>query len=84
MNNQTLPLPNPGDWCTIGGAATLLKLSRRTVERMVADGRLTGYRPYGAPDRVASKLLWLPEVRELAAALERVRAAGTRAIGTAG
>lgn len=84
MNNQTLPLPNPGDWCTIAGAARLLKLSRRTVERMVADGRLTGYLPYGAPDRVASRILWLPEVRELAAALERVRSAGTRATGVRG
>lgn len=79
MNNQTLPLPNIGDWCTIAGAARVLKKSRRTVERMVANGQLVGYLPFGATDRVASRLLWRADVDELAAALERVRKAGTRA-----
>jgi excisionase family DNA binding protein len=73
MNAQTLPLPNPGDWCAIAGAAKRLKCSRRTVERMVSDGRLIGYWPEGAPTRAASALLWKPDVIELADALERVR-----------
>jgi|SRR5215207_8573699 len=73
MNAQTLPLPNIGDWCAIAGAARRLKCSRRTVERMVADGRLTGYWPEGAPKRAASALLWKPQVLELAEALARVR-----------
>jgi excisionase family DNA binding protein len=75
MNNQTLPLPNPGDWCAVAGAAQLLGVSRRTVERMIVDGRLVGYVPYGGSRRVASQILWMHEVRDLAAALARVRRA---------
>jgi excisionase family DNA binding protein len=81
MNEQTLPLPNIGDWCTVGGAARIMKKSRRTVERMVADGSLRGYLPFGAPDRIASRLLWRADVDELAAALERLRGARLRAGG---
>jgi excisionase family DNA binding protein len=73
MNAQTLPLPNVGDWCAIAGAAARLKVSRRTVERMVLDGRLTGYWPEGAPHRTAAALLWKPQVIELAEALAKVR-----------
>jgi hypothetical protein len=73
MNDQTLPLPNPGDWCSIRGAARILKLSRRTVERYVALNQLTGYLPFGAPDRIASRILWRPDVDELAKALDRTR-----------
>jgi excisionase family DNA binding protein len=73
MNAQTLPLPNPGDWCAIAGAARRLKVSRRTVERMVMDGRLTGYWPEGAAERPAGAMLWKPQVVELADALNRVR-----------
>lgn len=73
MNAQTLPLPNPGDWCAIAGAARRLKVSRRTVERMVLDGRLTGYWPEGATRRTAAAMLWLPQVVELADALAKVR-----------
>lgn len=84
MNNQTLPLPNPGDWCSIAGAARILKKSRRTVERMVANGQLVGYLPFGAPDRIASRMLWRPDVDELGVALERVRGARLRAGGDRG
>jgi excisionase family DNA binding protein len=76
MNNQTLPLPNPGDWCSIAGAARLLRVSRRTVERMIVDGRLTGYTPYGGSHRASAKLLWMHEVRQLSEALSRVRRPG--------
>jgi excisionase family DNA binding protein len=76
MNNQTLPLPNPGDWCSIAGAARLLSVSRRTVERMILDGRLTGYTPYGGSHRVSGKVLWMAEVRQLSEALARVRRPG--------
>jgi excisionase family DNA binding protein len=73
MDAQTLPLPNPGDWLTIAGAMRRLHVSRRTVERMVHDGRLTGYYLEGSPRRVASAVLWRAEVMALAEALARVR-----------
>lgn len=79
MDNQTLPLPNPGDWLTVGAAATRLRKSRRTVERYVALGTLTGYWPEGAVKRAGSAMLWRPQVLELAAALDKVRGAGARA-----
>jgi len=73
MNAPMLPLPNPEDWCAVAGAATRLKCSPRTVERMVIDGRLTGYWAEGALPRPYSAMLWKPQVIELADALERVR-----------
>lgn len=77
MNDQTLPLPNPGDWCTIDGAAEITGRSRRTIARWVDLGTLTGYRIHGAGRRHV--ILWVPEVRELAASLERVRKGRARA-----
>lgn len=70
---QTLSLPNIGDWATIDGAARLLGRDERTIRRMIEDGRLTRYRPYGAPDRTAACLVWIPEARELRDALKRAR-----------
>lgn len=77
MNDQTLPLPNPGDWCTIDGAAEITGKSRRTIARYVELGTLTGYKIHGAGTRGA--LLWVPEVRALAGAVERVRRGRVRA-----
>jgi excisionase family DNA binding protein len=79
MNYQTLPLPNPEDWITVYGAAPILRTSVRTVVRMVQDGRLTGYRIAGAPDRPASRILWRPQVVELAEAMRRVSSDRARA-----
>lgn len=59
---QTLPLPNPGDWVTTEGAAWLLGVSRRTVERMAAAGTLTAYRPGAGPIERPPAMFWLPEV----------------------
>lgn len=73
MNVQTLPFPNPGDWATKSGAATLLDVSLVTLNRMIADGRLTAYAPLGA--RGDQHLLWVPEVIELVAARRRVATA---------
>lgn len=73
MDNQTLPLPNPGDWLAIAGAAEHLAVSRRTVERMIEDGRLTGYWIEGARDRTAAAMLWRADVERLREALKRVR-----------
>jgi hypothetical protein len=75
MNQQVLPLPNPQDWATKAGAATLLDVNLRTIDRMIEDGRLTAHAPIGA--RNAERLLWVPEVVELVNA--RRRAAPTDA-----
>lgn len=62
---QTLPLPNPGDWITTKGAAFLLGVSRRTVERLAEKGALTPYRPYGALGEVTPVLFWREQVNEV-------------------
>ena len=66
MNQQTLPIPNPQDWCTWAYAAHRLGVARQTVVNMVGDGRLTEYRNHGG-----APMLWLPELEELAAARKR-------------
>lgn len=76
MNNQTLPLPNPGDWITTMGAAFLLGVSRRTVERMAERGTLKPYRPYGAPKEVTPVLFWRQQVNDVLTA--RLTVAGAR------
>lgn len=76
MKQQTLPLPNPGDWATKTGAAELLGVTWHTVGRMIADGRLTAYAPLGA--RNSEHLLWVPELLELVNA--RARATPPRAV----
>lgn len=70
MNAQTLPLPNPGDWTTVPGAAQILGVDVSAVRRMIDAGVLTSYEFPGAGTR---RFLWVPEVRELAAARSRVR-----------
>jgi excisionase family DNA binding protein len=55
-----LPLPNPEDWTDRVGAARMLSVSVRTVERMADDGRLKAYQ-IGA-----CRLFWQPEVARLA------------------
>lgn len=78
MNDQTLPpFPNPGDWCTIDGAAAITGKSRRTISRWIEAGTLTGHLIEGAGHR--HPILWKPEVRELADSIERVRRGRVRA-----
>lgn len=78
MNNQTLPLPNPGDWMTLDGAAFLLTVSTATVRRMVRDGVLTEYRPLTRLGMRGPLMLWRPEVNRVLDARLTVRA-GRRA-----
>jgi hypothetical protein len=64
MNAQALPIPNPGDWVTVEGAARILGRSKWQVNRYLADQKIRGYRIEGARDRLADRLLWKPEVLE--------------------
>lgn len=64
MNVQTLPLPNPGDWVTIDGAAVILGRSKKQVIRYVADQRIRGYRFEGAGPRLADRMIWRAELEE--------------------
>jgi len=58
--------PNPQDWTDTNGAALILGRGRSTIRDMVADGvlrrHLIGSRP----------VFWVPELREVREALERV------------
>lgn len=76
MNAQTLPLPNPGDWVTVEGAARILGKSKAQVIRYVADQRLAGYRFEGARERLADRMLWKAEVLEFKAAMAKFRRPG--------
>lgn len=71
MEQQTLPIPNPGDWMTRQAAAHVLGVDPRTVDRMVENRRLTDHRPIGAPQERPPLLLWREEVRELVRARAR-------------
>jgi hypothetical protein len=64
--------PNPEDWTDTEGAARLIGRSRPTVYDMVERGLLVRYR-IGA-----LSLFWVPECREVGAALARVRAGARR------
>lgn len=57
-----LPIPNPADWLTRKGAAQVLDVSERTIERMVSRGTLTEHRPYGADGERVPGLFWMAEV----------------------
>jgi len=63
--DQSLPLPNPGDWLSRMGAADVLKVSHQTIARMVQHGTLKQYAPAGAR---ATAMYWRPEVEQLLAA----------------
>lgn len=76
MDNQTLPLPNPGDWVSVAGAAAITRTSVRTITRRIADKRLKAYLPFGAQDRPSNYILWRPEVVELGRAILKVKSGG--------
>lgn len=71
MEQQPLPLPNPGDWMTRQAAAYVLGVDPRTVDRMVLDKLLTDYRPVAKPGEQAPLLLWREQVRDLVRARAR-------------
>jgi hypothetical protein len=60
-------VPNPDDWTDTSGAADMIGRDRSTVYDLVARDVLTAYR-IGR-----SRAYWVPEVREVAAALARLR-----------
>lgn len=71
---QTLPLPNPGDWCTLADAAAVLKLSRVQVWRIIRAKRLTVYL-IGDDRRTQVPLVWRADLEAYAAARRTVRGA---------
>lgn len=60
--------PNPSYWTDIAGAALLLNRSRPTVYEMIERGVLTRY------EIGCHALLWVPEVKNVAAAIRVLRA----------
>jgi excisionase family DNA binding protein len=74
MNNMTLPLPNPHDWISVRGAANLLRMSTRTIRRMVGAGVLTAYRPIGGIDEEPPLMLWRAEVETVLYAQLKLKA----------
>lgn len=62
-----MPKPNPDDWTDTAGAALILNRSRPTVYDLVDREILKRYR-IGT-----HAMFWVPEVREVATALERLR-----------
>lgn len=69
---QTLPLPNPDDWCTLGDAQLVLDLSRQQVWRLVKAKRLHVY-SIGRTMRTSVQLFWAAELDEYAAARKLIR-----------
>lgn len=76
MNQQPLPIPNPTDWLSVKGAAFLLGVSPRTVERLAEKGTLKAYRPYGAPKENPAAMFWRDDVNAVVDA--RIRLASTQ------
>lgn len=76
-SQMTLPLPDPGAWMTIKAVARLLGVTRKTVDRMLASERLTGYSPVADPDERAPVLIWRDDAMSMLSARNRV-AGGAR------
>jgi hypothetical protein len=76
MNNATLPLPQPGDWMTIGAAAHLMKVHARTIDRLIRKGALHSYSPWAAPTEKPPVMLWRDEVLQVHAARQKLAASG--------
>jgi len=60
--------PNAQVFCTIGGAASMLRVSRATVRRYITSGVLAAYFPVGGPEEARPTLLDTEEVRRVGAA----------------
>lgn len=78
MNQMTLAIPNPGDWLTRRGAAQVLGVSERTVERMVKRRTLTEHRPNGADGERVPGMFWAAEVLRAKAAQDVLSKPGPR------
>lgn len=61
------------DWCTVRGAAKRLGVHDTTVRRYIREGKIRSYMPYSAPDEEPPKLLYCPDIDQLAAARRRVK-----------
>jgi hypothetical protein len=67
MAGQTRPpMPNPGDWTDTAGVCAMINRTRATVSDMVRMGTLKRYQAGG------TYIFWVPEVREVADAMERL------------
>jgi len=75
MKVQQMTMADPRDWCTYAFAAEQLNVSMRTVARMIAEGKLTAYRPLtGSRESPRHKtLIYVPQLMEYKQALQRVR-----------
>jgi excisionase family DNA binding protein len=78
MKQSTLPLPNPNEWVTVSGAAHFMGVHRRTVERLIERGTLTGYRMWGAPGEQVPVMVWRDELITVRNARQRAAAGGAR------
>lgn len=76
MTSPMLPLPNSGDWMTIGAAAHLMKVHTRTIDRLIDKGVLTTYSPWAAPGERKPIMLWRDQVFQVHAARQKLAAAG--------
>lgn len=76
--NTPLPLPNPFEWMTVAGVAQFMGVDRRTVERMIAKGTLTGHKPYGADGEKVPFLIWRDEAITVRNARVRLAAGAAR------
>jgi hypothetical protein len=78
---DTLPMPDPANYCTVRYAAAYLKRDERTIRAWIYRGILAGYSPRVAANEESRTMLWVAEVVALGEALERAR--GTSAARTA-
>lgn len=76
--NTPLPLPNPFEWMTVAAVAQFMGVDRRTVERMIAKGTLTGHKPYGADGEKVPFLIWRDEAITVRNARVRLAAGAAR------
>lgn len=78
MKNEPFPdmpapitSPNPRDWMTSKMVASMLKCDRRTVDRLIERGVLTGHQPWHAIDEKPPTILWRPQVIAVLEAREK-------------
>lgn len=67
MTDQMSANPNPQDWTDTSGAAEILGATRATVYDYVNKGTLTRHKAG------TTSIFWVPEVREVRDALDRLR-----------
>ncbi len=72
------PVPNPTDWMTRKGAAQVLGVSERTIDRMVSRGTLAEHRPYGGDGERVPAMFWAADVLRAKAAQDVLSKPGPR------